>query len=92
MVSREEEMRKLKERYAQARGGVVAPEKKESPKRIAAPVKVGVKLPRIDLSPYLHIVENDFRRLMGLPSLEEIKKKNTYDPLLEAWKRSRNMK
>ena len=83
-------MRKLKERYAQTRGAPAEPIK-EIPKRIAAP-REGVRLPRFDLKPYLNIMEDDMRRLFGLKSREEIKKEKTYDPLLEMWKRSRNMK
>ena len=92
MASREEEMAKLKLRYAQTRGNSVETpiEKKEAPKRIAAP-KVGVKLPRFDLKPYLNIIQNDVRRVMGLKSLEELEKESRYDPLLEAWKRGRNL-
>jgi hypothetical protein len=91
MVSREEEMRKLKERYAQTRGGVVEVEKKEAPKRIATPVKTNLRLPRFNISPYLNIMEGDVRRLFGLKSREQIKKENTYDPLMAAWKRGRNL-
>jgi hypothetical protein len=87
MVSRDEEMRKLKERYAQTRGTATV-KKKEPVKRIM-PVRRSFKLPQINLKPYLHIIENDFRKLMGLPSIEEIKKRNTYDPLMAAWLRGR---
>jgi uncharacterized membrane protein len=91
MVSREEEMRKLKERYAQTRGAVVAPEKKEVPvKKVVAP-RVGIKPSIIDLKKYLNIMEGDVRRLFGLKSREQIKKENTYDPLMAAWKRGRNL-
>ena len=87
MVSREEELKKLKERYAQTRGTATV-KKKEPVKRIAAPQRK-LKLPRLNLKPYLHIIENDFRRLMGLKSLEEIEKENKYDPLMVAWLRGR---
>ena len=93
MASREEEMQKLKARYAQSRGTVVEQpvEKKEAPKRIAAPRRVASRLPRFSLKPYLNVIKNDVRRLFGLKSLEEIKKENTYDPLMAAWKRGRNL-
>ena len=85
MVSREEEMRKLKERYAQTRGTTTV---KKPVKRIA-PARRSFKLPQINLKPYLHVIENDFRKLMGLKSLEEVEKENKYDPLMAAWLRGR---
>jgi hypothetical protein len=92
MASREEEMQKLKDRYAQARGNKVEQplEKKEIVKRTTAP-KTSSKIPTIDFKPYIHIIKNDVRRIFGLKSLEEIKKENTYDPLMAAWKRGRNL-
>ncbi|MFA5150801.1 MAG: hypothetical protein WC433_07915 [Candidatus Omnitrophota bacterium] len=87
MANREEELKKLKERYAQTRGA--APIKKKEPVKRIMPVRRSFKLPQINLKPYLHIIENDFRKLMGLPSIEEIKKRNTYDPLMAAWLRGR---
>jgi hypothetical protein len=91
MVSREEEMRKLKERYAQTRGAVVAPEKKEVPVKKVVTPKINLKPPIINLKKYLNIVEDDARKLMGLKSREEIKKESIYDPLMAAWKRGRNL-
>lgn len=91
MASREEEMAKLKARYAQTRGGAPPEQaKKEAPKRIAAP-SGGIKLPRFSLKPYLNVIEDDARHLFGLKSREQIKKENTYDPLMAAWKRGRNL-
>ena len=94
MTTREEEMAKLKTRYAQARGTVVEQpsEKKEPVKKVGVTPRTGVKLPRFNITPYTHIIKNDVRRLFGLKSLEELEKEARYDPLLESWKRSRNMK
>ena len=88
MANREEELKKLKERYAQTRGTTTPVKKKEPVKKIM-PVRRSFKLPQINLKPYLHVIENDFRKLMGLKSLEEVEKENKYDPLMAAWLRGR---
>jgi len=89
MVSREEEMRKLKERYAQTRGTATVKKPVKEPVKKIMPVRRSFKLPQINLKPYLHVIENDFRKLMGLKSLEEVEKENKYDPLMAAWLRGR---
>ena len=81
----EEEMIKLKMRYAQNRGVEPVVETSKEPVKKITNGKSVVKRPLIDLKPYLDIIENDFRRLAGLKSREQIKKENTYDPLMAAW-------
>ena len=99
MTTREEEMANLKARYAKARNNPaveqLTPEKKVAvqtavKRRVAS--RPGV-IERIKgfAAPYLHIIENDFRRVLGLKSREELQKEKEYDPLMAAWKRSRNL-
>lgn len=69
MTTREEEMAKLRERYArQMKGGETTV---EPPRLEEAPVvKMKVKRPRIDLKPYFFLIENDIRKLFRLPQKE----------------------
>jgi hypothetical protein len=99
MTTREEEMAKLKARYAKERGNPaveqITPEKKAAvqtviKRRVVGRASIGEKIRGV-VTPYLHIIENDFRKVMGLKSLEEIEKEKTYDPLMAAWKRGRNL-
>jgi len=95
----EEEMAKLKARYAQARTNPtveqITPEKKAAvetiiKKRTSHRPGIGERIKKFVAS-YLRVIESDFRRMMGLKSREQIRKENTYDPLMAAWKRGRNL-
>ena len=99
MTSREEEMANLKARYAKARNNPaveqLTPEKKVAvqtvmKRRVVVRAGIGEKIKGI-VAPYLHIIENDFRKIIGLKSLEELEKEKAYDPLMAAWKRGRNL-
>ena len=100
MSSREEEMAKLKARYAQARGNPaveqLTPEKKVAAQTVVKRRVVVARPGMIErikgfAAPYLHIIENDFRRVFGLRSIEQVQKEKEYDPLMAAWKRGRNL-
>jgi hypothetical protein len=67
-TTREEEMAKLRERYAQKMKGGIPEEK---PQKEEAPViKIKLKKPRINLKPYLFLIENDIRKIFRLPQRE----------------------
>jgi hypothetical protein len=67
-TTREEEMAKLRDRYAQQMKGGGAPVEKPKQQR-ELPVVV-IKKPRINLKPYLFLIENDIRKLFHLPQKE----------------------
>ena len=69
MATREEEMAKLRERYARMQKGESEPV--EAPRRDEPVViKTKIKKPRIDLKPYLFLIENDVRKVFRLPQKE----------------------
>jgi hypothetical protein len=70
MTTREEEMAMLKARYArQMKGGAVEETKKPQPQE-APIITTRIKKPRINLKPYIFLVENDIRKLFRLPQKE----------------------
>jgi hypothetical protein len=71
MTTREEEMAKLKARYAKQIRNQKVPEEKK-PETIETPpiIKTKIKKPRVDLKPYLFLIENDIRKLFRLPQKE----------------------
>lgn len=70
MTTREEEMAKLRDRYARQMKGDISVEKKPKPREEAPVIKTKVKKPRLNLKPYLFLIENDIRRLFRLPQKE----------------------
>ena len=69
MTTREEEMAMLKARYAhQVRNKDSPEEKKET--NITPVIPTKIKKPRIDLKPYLFLIENDIRKVFRLPQKE----------------------
>jgi hypothetical protein len=69
MTTREEEMAKLRERYLQQLKGGSNPV--EKPRRDESPViKTKIQKPRINLKPYLFLIENDIRKVFRLPQKE----------------------
>ena len=69
MATREEEMAKLRDRYARQMKGGDAPVEKPKPQKKESTVVV-IKKPRINLKPYLFLIENDIRKLFHLPQKE----------------------
>ena len=68
-TTREEEMAKLRERYARMQKGEKEPV--ETPRRDEPIIiKTKVKTPRINLKPYLFLIENDVRKVFRLPQKE----------------------
>ena len=68
MTTREEEMAMLKARYARLQKGDIPVEK---PRAEEAPIiTTRIKKPRVDLKPYLFLIENDLRKLFRLPQKE----------------------
>jgi len=68
-TTREEEMAKLRERYARLQKGEKEPV--EKPKEKESPViKTMVRKPRVNLKPYLFLIENDIRKIFRLPQKE----------------------
>mgnify|MGYP001240641483 CR=1 FL=1 len=68
-TTREEEMAKLRERYARLQKGEKEPveqTKREEP----IVIKTKIKKPRFNLKPYLFLIENDIRKLFRLPQKE----------------------
>lgn len=69
LTTREEEMAKLRERYARQMKGDLLEE--EKPRKVESPViKMKVKKSYFDLKPYLFLIENDIRKLFRLPQKE----------------------
>ena len=69
MTTREEEMAKLRERYLQQLKGGSNPV--ENPRRDeSSVVKTKIQKPRINLKPYLFLIENDIRKVFRLPQKE----------------------
>lgn len=69
MTTREEEMAKLRERYARLQKGEKEPveqTKREEP----IVIKTKIKKPRVNLKPYLFLIENDIRKIFRLPQKE----------------------
>lgn len=68
-TTREEEMARLRERYARMQKGIDAP---ETPARRNEPIVIKTKIqkPRINLKPYLFLIENDVRKVFRLPQKE----------------------
>jgi hypothetical protein len=96
MTTREEEMAKLKARYARTRGKIIEEpvvQKEAEPVRRIVVNKKDSFSERIKkfINSYLVVIESDFRRVMGLKSREALKKEKEYDPLMAAWKRGRNL-
>lgn len=69
MTTREEEMAKLRDRYARLQKGD-APIEKPKSRNEPVIIKTKVKKPRINLKPYLFLIENDIRKLFRLPQKE----------------------
>jgi hypothetical protein len=67
-TTREEEMAKLRERYARLQKGEKEPD--EKPRNGAPVIKTMVKKPRFNLKPYLFLIENDIRKVFRLPQKE----------------------
>jgi hypothetical protein len=67
-TTREEEMAKLRERYARMQKGEKEPVEKV--KEEITVVKTKIKKPRINLKPYLFLIENDVRKVFRLPQKE----------------------
>lgn len=68
-TTREEELAKLRDRYARLQKGEKEPV--EKPREKEAPViKTVVKKPRVDLKPYAFLIENDIRKVFRLPQKE----------------------
>lgn len=70
MTTREEEMAKLRERYVRQMKGESDPVEKPQPRNEAPVIKMKVKKPRVNLKPYLFLVENDIRKIFRLPQKE----------------------
>lgn len=71
MTTREEEMAKLRDRYAQQIRHQGAPELKKNKVKNETPIiKIKVKKPIINLKPYLFLIENDIRKVFRLPQKE----------------------
>ena len=76
MTTREEEMAKLRERYyARMQKGIDiqdAPTNKTTKKAPEVPtvIETKIKKPRINLKPYLFLIENDVRKVFRLPQKE----------------------
>ena len=69
MTTREEELAKLRERYARMQKGEKEPveqTKRDEP----IVIKTKIKKPRINLKPYLFLIENDVRKVFRLPQKE----------------------
>ncbi|MFA5247971.1 MAG: hypothetical protein WCX79_00900 [Candidatus Paceibacterota bacterium] len=69
MATREEEMAKLRDRYARLQKGDT-PVEKPKPREESPIIKTKVKKPRLNLKPYLFLIENDIRKLFRLPQKE----------------------
>ncbi len=68
MTTREEEMAKLRDRYARQMKGEPNEEVKlQKPRKEKVVV---VKKPRVNLKPYLFLIENDIRKVFRLPQKE----------------------
>lgn len=68
-TTREEEMAKLRERYARMQKGESEPvEKTKRDEPIV--IKTKIQKPRINLKPYLFLIENDVRKVFRLPQKE----------------------
>jgi len=69
MTTREEEMAKLRNRYARLQKGD-APIEKPKPRNEPVIIKTEIKKPRVNLKPYLFLIENDIRKIFRLPQKE----------------------
>ncbi len=70
MATREEEMAKLKARYAKQIRNQKMPEEKKQETIETPIITTKIKKPRADLKPYLFLIENDIRKLFRLPQKE----------------------
>jgi hypothetical protein len=70
MTTREEEMAKMRERYARLQKGGAPEIKKPAPKEETPIIKTKIKKPRLNPKPYLFLIENDIRKVFGLPQKE----------------------
>jgi len=96
MTTREEEMAKLRDRYARQMKGDYTTEEKKPQLQEAPIIKPKVKKPRLNLKPYLFLIENDIRRLFWLPQKEwgvgGLKFEQTNKPLNLEWLKNNNGK
>jgi len=67
-TTREEEMAKLRERYARLQKGEKEPV--EKPQEESTVITTVIKKPRVDLKPYMFLIENDIRKVFRLPQKE----------------------
>ena len=89
MTTREEEMAKLRERYARLQKGGDVPVEKPKPRPREEIPTIVIKKPRMNLKPYLFLIENDIRKIFRLPQKEwkvcGLKFEQTNKPLDLEW-------
>jgi hypothetical protein len=95
LTTREEEMAKLRDRYARQMKSNVSVEKKLQPQEEPI-VKLKEKKHRLNFKPYFFLIENDIRRLFRLPQKEwkvgGLKFEQTNKPLNLEWLKNNNGK
>lgn len=70
MTTREEEMAKLRDRYARLQKGDVPIEKLKLRKEEAPIIKTKPTRKKFNLKPYIFLIENDIRKVFRLPQKE----------------------
>ena len=69
MTTREEEMAKLRDRYARLQKGDASIEKPKSREEVTI-IKTKPTRRKFNLKPYIFLIENDIRKLFRLPQKE----------------------